>query len=373
MASESVPGMRSRGNPYLPQQWHTPQHLVCQRILREVKMVVVLGWAAIWGLMGISVADAQAPASPPYISPPVLPLQVTVPPPPPPEVAAPAPQAPQEPIVTVPEGEPLPTEPPPPRQPLPDPVIQTDEHTDARDVSSEAIGLISDPLVNVAGLTSAANPPDTVGDIGRTHFVQMVNVTFFQIFDKQGNTLTGAMNFGALWPVGAICNSNAGDPIVVYDHLADRWLLSQFARPNHMCVAISQTPDPTVGTWFLYTFNTVNFPDYPKFGVWPNGYYMSSYDCNPGGFTCPGLLGIYVFDRTNMLLGFAAGFMKTTLPALGAPGVRDTRILPADLDGPPRRVAARRTSSCGRLMTSKTPPIQPTALRCMKPYPTGCA
>ena len=73
-----------------------------------------------------------------------------------------------------------------------------------------------------------------------------------------------------------------GDPIVVYDHIADRWLLSQFADPNHMCVAISQTPDPTAGTWFLYTFNTLNFPDYPKFGVWPNGYFMSSYERNPG-------------------------------------------------------------------------------------------
>ena len=194
------------------------------------------------------------------------------------------------------------------------------------DAAIEAIGLISDPIVNVAGLTSAADPPDTVGDIGRDHFVQMVNVTFFQIFDKHGNALTGAMNFGALWPVGQICRSNAGDPIVVYDHLADRWLLSQFAFPNHMCVAISQTPDPTAGTWFLYTFNTLTFPDYPKFGVWPNGYYMSSYE-SPN-------LGIYVFDRTNMLLGFAAGFLKTTIPALGAPGVRDTRILPADLDGP---------------------------------------
>jgi hypothetical protein len=228
-------------------------------------------------------------------------------------------------MVTVPEGEPLPTQPPPPRNPIPDPVIQS-EAPGVSEEAIEAIGLISEPIVNVPGLTSAANPPDTVGDIGRDHFVQMVNATFFQIFDKQGNALTGAMNFGALWPVGQICRSNAGDPIVVYDHLADRWLLSQFAFPNHMCVAISETPDPTAGTWFLYTFNTLIFPDYPKFGVWPNGYYMSSYE-SPN-------LGIYVFDRTNMLLGFAAGFFKTTIPALGAPGVRDTRILPADLDGP---------------------------------------
>jgi hypothetical protein len=293
---------------------------------------VFAAMALLWLLAAM--AYAQVPASPPYISPPVTPLRVEVPPPPP--AAESAIPDPRTPMVTVPEGGPLPTEPPPPRNPIPDPVIQT-EAPGVSEVPIQEIGLISDPIVNVAGLTSAANPPDTVGDIGREHFVQMVNATFFQIFDKQGNALTGAMNFGTLWPVGQVCRSNAGDPIAVYDHLADRWLLSQFARPNHMCVAISQTPDPTAGTWFLYTFNTVNFPDYPKFGVWPNGYYMSSYDCNPftgAVLTCPGLLGVYVFDRTNMLLGFAAGFFKTTIPALGAAGVRDTRILPGDLDGP---------------------------------------
>ena len=163
----------------------------------------------------------------------------------------------------------------------------------------------------------------------------MVNATQFQIWNKKGGALTGPITFGALWPAGAICSNNAGDPIVVYDHLADRWLLSQFAFPNHMCVAISRTSNPAGGTWFLYTFNTVNFADYPKFGVWPNGYYMSSYECAPGGSPCLGQLGVYVFDRTNMLLGFAAGFMKRIIPALGAPGVRDTRILPSDLDGPP--------------------------------------
>jgi hypothetical protein len=186
---------------------------------------------------------------------------------------------------------------------------------------------ISSPDLNFPGITAAANPPDTVGDVGPNHFVQMVNATFFQIWDKAGNALTGALNFGALWPAGDNCASNTGDPIVVYDHLADRWLLSQFARPNHMCIAISQTPDPTTGQWFLYEFDTGEFPDYPKFGVWPDAYYMSSYE-SPD-------LGIYAFDRDNMLLGNpAANPLKTTIDALGAPGVRDTRILPSDLDGP---------------------------------------
>ena len=310
-------------HPHFPQQGNAARRLVRQPILWDLRMVVLLGWAVISGSAGFGVAHAQAPASLSYISPLVTPLDVHVNPAPP--VSESAIPSPTTPMVTVPEGEPLPTKPPPSRTPIPDPVIQT-EAPGVPEAAIEVIGLISDPIVNVAGLTSAANPPDTVGDVGPNHFVQMVNATFFQIFDKQGNTLTGPMNFGALWPIGQVCRSNAGDPIVVYDHLADRWLLSQFADPNNMCVAISQTPDPTAGTWFLYTFNTLIFPDYPKFGVWPNGYYMTSYEF-PN-------LGIYVFDRTNMLLGFAAGFMKTAIPALGAPGVRDTRILPGDLDGP---------------------------------------
>jgi hypothetical protein len=113
---------------------------------------------------------------------------------------------------------------------------------------------------------------------------------------------------------------------VVYDHLADRWLLSQFNGASFMCIAISQTPDPTAGTWFLYTFNMGSFPDYPKFGVWPDGYYMTSYLGNS--------LGVYAFDRAKMLVGQAATFVQSSIPALGTASVRDTRILPADLDGP---------------------------------------
>jgi len=86
-------------------------------------------------------------------------------------------------------------------------------------------------------------------DVGPNHVVQMTNGgTPFQVWDKTGNVLSGgSLAFGGLWPTGDPCNSNLGDPVVVYDHLADRWLLSQFARNAAqtqfwMCIAISQTP-----------------------------------------------------------------------------------------------------------------------------------
>ena len=198
--------------------------------------------------------------------------------------------------------------------------------------SLETRNLLAATIENFPGLTSGSNPPDTVGDVGPKHYVQMVNSTQYQIWNKTGTSLAGPLTLGNLWPVGNVCRSNLGDPIVVYDHLADRWLLSQFANPSHMCIAVSQTADPVAGTWFTYTFDTGNIlPDYPKLAVWPDGYYMSSYE-SPN-------LGVYAFNRTAMLSGGAATFVKTTIPALGAPGVRDTRILPSDLDGaaPPVR------------------------------------
>ena len=101
-----------------------------------------------------------------------------------------------------------------------------------------------------------------------------------------------------------------------YDELANRWLLSQFATPNHLCFAISQTANP-LGSYHLYTFNVGSFPDYFKVGVWPNGYYVSA---NESTYTA------YAFNRTKMLAGNpTAEFVKFT--------GQTNFLLPADVDG----------------------------------------
>lgn len=159
------------------------------------------------------------------------------------------------------------------------------------------------------------SPPDVTGDVGPNHYIHMVNTTKVAIFDKTGTPLNTPYNLGSLWNSGN-CSSNAGDPIVVYDPLADRWLLTQFARPNHMCMAVSQTADP-LGAFHLYEFNVLNFPDYFKFGVWPDGYYMSA---NESSYTA------YAFDRAKMLVGDpTATFQKFT--------GQTNLLLPSDLDG----------------------------------------
>jgi len=174
-------------------------------------------------------------------------------------------------------------------------------------------------------------PPDPNGAPGLNHYIQIVN-TSFEIFDKRGNSLAGPTAINQLWssqPNSTCFLHNEGDPVVLYDHLADRWLISQFAlhssNPSHECVAISQGPDPTAGLWYLYDFA---FPfsqdDYPKLGLWPDGYYFSS----QRGYNCCGI-DVAVFDRANMLNGNPATFQSFHLDP---PTVI---LLPGDLTGPP--------------------------------------
>src|SRR5262249_35633905 len=126
------------------------------------------------------------------------------------------------------------------------------------------------------------------------------------------------------------------DPIVLYDPLADRWLMSEFAIPSfpgppyHQCIAISTTADPT-GTFFLYDFlmpPVIN--DYPHFGVWPDGYYMTDHQFNQTGTAYVGE-GMFAFDRTKMLVGDpAASFIYFDF-GLVAPSAGG--MLASDMDG----------------------------------------
>ena len=195
-----------------------------------------------------------------------------------------------------------------------DPVVQT---------APPAVAAIPAPTATFEGLSSVGNislfgstvlPPDTVGDVGPSHYVQMVNLAW-QVFDKStgagllpGGPLKLSSLFSALGPANPCTPTNDGDPIVLYDELADRWLLSQFcvsvANPNnHQLIAISQTGDPT-GAYFVYDFMMPNnkFNDYPKFGVWSDAYYMTDNQFNQAGTAFLGG-GAFAFDRARMLAG----------------------------------------------------------------------
>ena len=152
-------------------------------------------------------------------------------------------------------------------------------------------------------------PPDPTGAVGPNHYVHSVN-SIVKVFDKQGNLVSGPTTLGAFLGNG----TNAGDPIVMYDQLADRWFVSQFGTANNSLVlGVSTTSDPT-GTYNVYEYVFGAFPDYPHYSVWPDGYYLS---INEGGGGANNNRSVYVMDREAMLAGEAnpqmAGFQLPNL------------------------------------------------------------
>src|SRR6185369_4874202 len=183
------------------------------------------------------------------------------------------------------------------------------------------------------------SPPDTVGDVGPNHYVQQTNL-LVRVWNKAGTPLTAPFRLSSLFaPLGGQCaQPDNGDPIVLYDQLSDRWMLSQFAfasqtaAPYHQCIAISKTPDPT-GAYFLYDFVTAGneFPDYPHLGVWPDGYYMMVHQFTLGGpFNGT---GAYAFNRMKMLVGDpTANYIYFNLNLASHPEAIGGS-LPSDADG----------------------------------------
>ena len=178
-----------------------------------------------------------------------------------------------------------------------DPVLQKQEATDSP--------LGSAPIQNFDGMPNILGyyPPDTQGDVSTDKYVQVVNVNF-AIYSKAGALLYGPANLNTIWTgIPEPWNStNSGDPVVLFDQAANRWIITQFSLPSGytQCaelVAISQTSDPT-GAWYRYVFQYGStMPDYPKFGVWPDGYYMSANQFT-GGSTWNGV-GASAFERAK--------------------------------------------------------------------------
>ena len=195
------------------------------------------------------------------------------------------------------------------------------------------------PVANFSGIDNVWGyyPPDTNGEIGRDAYLQTVNAGF-QFFSRDGTPLTPIADNNTIWQgFGGPCEtSNEGDPVALYDQLADRWIMSQFAwdnfytGPYYECVAVSASSDP-LGSWHRYEILSPNktFPDYPKLGVWTDGYYLTTDEFYVRGATYLWAgVGAWALERAKMLAGQPAGLIYTHLPPSQWGG-----MLPADIDG----------------------------------------
>jgi hypothetical protein len=193
-------------------------------------------------------------------------------------------------------------------------------------------------MLNIAGINFASSycscyPPDPNGAAGKTQYIQIVNKAF-KVFDKvTGRAVLGPNGISAVWHgFGGVCETHGlGDPVVLYDHLANRWMITQFAGgttvPTDECIAVSTTSDAT-GAYYRYAFHLgSNFFDYPKLSVWPDAYYMSMNVFNSAGTSYLGPQA-FAFNRSKMLVGAPASFIS-----FGPLGSGMAPLLPADLDG----------------------------------------
>ena len=227
-----------------------------------------------------------------------------------------------------------------------DPVVQSAAGSSA----PVATGLGFDGIgVGLGSYSPRYAPPDTTGAVGATQYVQWVN-TDLAVFDKA----TGALASGFPKPGnslfqglgGACAASNDGDPVVQYDKQANRWVLSQFAVPGGtagywQCVAVSATSDAT-GAYYTYAFPYTQFNDYPKMGVWPDGYYVTF---NMFTNTFQGAK-LCAYDRASMLAGQPANQQCFQLSSSYG------GVLPADLDGAALPPAGAPNYLVSRLPTS---------------------
>jgi Carboxypeptidase regulatory-like domain len=179
------------------------------------------------------------------------------------------------------------------------------------------------PTKNFDGLDfathGAGHPPDTNGDVGPTYYIQTVN-TSIGIYRKSDGVNVAAFTFNTFMSQGSFGNlcdtNNFGDPVVVYDSFEDRWIITDFAftldgsgnvnNPpgSFQCFAASKTGDPVSGGWNFYSINTTGgLGDYPKFGVWPDGLYMS---VNMFGYASGASFQnprVYAFNKAQMYAG----------------------------------------------------------------------
>ncbi|WP_082994918.1 fibronectin type III domain-containing protein [Aquimarina megaterium] len=150
---------------------------------------------------------------------------------------------------------------------------------------------------------------DATGAIGPNHYVYAFN-SGFGILDRTGNVLLAEASLGTLFP-----GETLGDPVVVYDNFADRFIIMEFSNsPNGFLIAVCKGPDPVNDGWSTYRFNTGTFPDYEKLSIWNDGYYITANKDQNAPDTND---VVFVVERDKMIAGETTAQM-VSFPLPGA-------------------------------------------------------
>jgi len=163
----------------------------------------------------------------------------------------------------------------------------------------KVMGDVAEPNLVIEGIDQSTTnifPPDPNGEASKDHYIEIINASWFRIFLKDGTPITEPISTNTLWNeigVGAI-----GDPNIFWDESAERWLLSDLGNLDQILYAMSVTDDP-LGDWYIYSFNTPAWVDYPKFGIWPTAYIFTANEAGTGNGNYP----VYAINRDSLLAG----------------------------------------------------------------------
>ena len=185
----------------------------------------------------------------------------------------------------------------------PDHLAERQREFDQRHAPGDAAARSS--RVTIDNAFTGVNPGDPVVEVGTAHVLYGINAaggTSFRIYNKSGTLLAGPSSFRSLAPAGDPCATSVSDPIILFDRIANRWVLLEIGGTSsayRLCTYVSKTSDPVTGGWWFYGFAAPTLPDYPHCGVWDNAYVCTTNETGSGA-------KIYAFDRVNMLTGATA-------------------------------------------------------------------
>jgi len=215
------------------------------------------------------------------------------------------------------------------------PVADLAEQTFAAPPVSAKIGFNFEGIPNSAnGQALEGIPSDDNLAAGATQVVETIN-TAWQVFDKAtGKSVFGPQQISAMFTgLPGLCGQGQTffwtDPIVLYDQIANRWIISQIAADSSFstgneCIAVSATSDAT-GKYhrYVFKFGTNVFNDYDKLSVWPDAYY-ANYNLFQGNSFIADEACAY--DRVAMLTGAKA-------KAVCFKKANEFSLLPSNADG----------------------------------------
>lgn len=247
-------------------------------------------------------------------------------------------------------------------------LVITTALADSRVMAPEATPTMPPPIIEFPGIARTDTTldtdtiiPDTSGAAGYAHYMQAVNKSI-AIYRKDG-TLIEETEFNTFWSgatTGTACDGGQGfhhgQPYVMYDHMAGRWVVVDVAYnpalidngPYYLCIAVSNSlmAPSTPGAYFnstywnyydlrVYNDNEDFYPDMPKLGLWPDGYYLSIdlFDVdNNGTYWSPRGVKVYALNRSD-LTGGVASFMYKDFYLTEGKGYE--HLVPSNLLGDP--------------------------------------